>query len=248
MSYSQGIARFADLFASVTPQEANAATFLVPLCPSGSSVLDIGAGAGGTAFALASRGVNVVALEPDPEMYTVLLSRLALRRELHEFIAPLLQPAGFPMIHDFDVVCSFAVIHLLQPAERLSLLRYAFTRVRPGGNLVLEVPVASQERIVKPWQMVAARKLGAADVEFHSAMESAQDGWWYTHWKFRTVFAGAPVDEIQRTFHWYPLAHAEATDLFAAAGIVPAEEYAGYDRSIYVPNESRVRLVVAYAT
>ena len=189
MSYSQGIARFADLFVSGAAQGPDAATFLAPLCPPGSSVLDIGAGAGGTTFALASRGVHVVALEPDPEMYTVLLSRLALRPELHEFAAPLPQPAGFAIPQTFDVVCSFAVIHLLQPA---------------GG------------------------------------------GWWYTHWKFTTLLAGDPVDEVQRTFRWYPLTHAEATDLLAEAGVVPNEEYGGYDRSAYVPDESRVRLIVAH--
>lgn len=247
MSYSQGIARFADLFVSGAAQGPDAAAFLAPICPPGSSVLDIGAGAGATTFALASRGVNVVALEPDPEMYTVLLSRLALRPELHEFAAPLPRPAGLAIVQTFDVVCSFSVIHLLRPAERLRLVRYALGRTRRGGKVVLEIPVASRERLIKPWQLVATRKLGAVDIEFHSAMEPAGDGWWYTRWKFTTVFAGDPVDEVHRSFHWYPLAHAEATVLLAEAGVVPSEEYGGYDRSAYVPDESRVRLIVAHA-
>lgn len=246
MSYSQGIARFADLFVSGAAQGPDAATFLAPLCPPGSSVLDIGAGAGGTTFALASRGVHVVALEPDPEMYTVLLSRLALRPELHEFAAPLPQPAGFAIPQTFDVVCSFAVIHLLQPAERLRLVRYALERARGGAKVVLELPVASRARLIKPWQVVATRRLGMVDIEFHSAMQPAGEGWWYTHWKFTTLFAGDPVDEVQRTFRWYPLTHAEATDLLAEAGVVPNEEYGGYDRSAYVPDESRMRLIVAH--
>jgi hypothetical protein len=44
-----------------------------------SSVLEIGAGVGVTAAALAAAGFHVSALEPDPGMYAVMLSRLALR-------------------------------------------------------------------------------------------------------------------------------------------------------------------------
>src|SRR5262245_48470190 len=86
VSYSQGIAPFADLFASVAPEEPTPATFLEPLCPQGSSLLDVGAGTGATAFGIASRGVNVVALEPDAEMYAILLSHLAMRHDLQQLV------------------------------------------------------------------------------------------------------------------------------------------------------------------
>ena len=105
MSYSQGIARFLELVAA-PPAEPDQTAFLAPLCPAGGSVLDIGAGVGRTAFALAERGVNVIALEPDAEMYSVLLSRLASRPELHARITPVPKPAGYALDRTFDCVLS----------------------------------------------------------------------------------------------------------------------------------------------
>jgi SAM-dependent methyltransferase len=244
MSYSQGIARFLDLVAA-PPTEPDQTAFLAPLCPAGSSVLDIGAGIGRTVFVLAERGVNVTAVEPDAEMYSVLLSRLALRPELHARVTPVPKRAGFALDRAFDCVCCFAVVHLLRPDERSDLLAYAWQHVQPGGKLVFEFPVASPTRVAKPSELVAARKLGESTVEFHSAMEPAERGWWYTHWLFRTTLGGKTMDEVRRTFHWYPMRHDESSDLLARHGIVAVEEYAGYDRSPYVPGESRARLIVA---
>ena len=39
--------------------------------------------------------------------------------------------------------------------------------------------------------------------------------------------------------------HDESVDLLARDGIVAFEEYAGYDRSPYVPGQSCARLIVA---
>jgi len=244
MSYSQGIARFADLVAAPSA-EPDQIGFLAPLCPAGSSVLDIGAGVGRTAFALAERGVRVVALEPDAEMHSVLLTRLALRPELHERITPVPKSAGFALDRSFDVVCCFAVVHLLQAHERTDLVAYAWQHVEAGGKLVLEIPVASGARVAKSAELVAARKLGELTVEFHSATAPAERGWWYTHWLFRSTLRGETIDEVRRSFHWYPMPHDETVDLLERLGIVPDEEYAGYDRAAYAPGESRVRLVVA---
>jgi SAM-dependent methyltransferase len=244
MSYSLGIARFLDLV-SAPSAEPDQIAFLAPLCPAGSSVLDIGAGVGRTAFALAERGVDVVALEPDPEMYSALLSRLALRPELHARLTPVPKPAGFPLDRAFDCVCCFGVAHLLQAEHRSDLAAYAWQHVQRRGKLVLEIPVASGTRAAKPWDLVATRKLGDSTAEFHSAMEPAEGGWWHTHWLFRSTLGGKTIDEVRRTFHWYPMTHDESVDLLERHGIVPVDEYAGYDRSPYVPGESRVRLILA---
>jgi SAM-dependent methyltransferase len=244
MSYSQGIAQFANLFAPAEAPNA-AAVFLAPLAPAGSRVLDIGAGTGGTAFALAAEGCHVSALEPDPEMFAVLLSRLALRHELHERVTPVPRPAGFRLEPAFDLVSCCAVVHLLQPEERLALVAYAARQLRPGGRLVLEIPIASASRAVSPWQCIASRQLGAALIEHHSAMEPDTAGWWYTHWAFKVLLAGEMIQEVRRSFHWYPLPVAQADALLAAAGLTLIDEFGGFDRAPFVPDESRVRLLVA---
>jgi SAM-dependent methyltransferase len=246
MIYSQGIARYYDLFARAGTFEDEACDFLEPLAAPGTSLLEIGAGVGNTALALAARGVRVTALEPDAEMYSVLVSRLALRKELHGLVSPVPRAAGYPLRDRFDLCACFAVLHLLQPGERAALVAYAKQQVRRGGTLVLEMPMVSRARVAKPWSIVATVNLGSIRYEHHSAVESTGDNWWCTHWMYRVLDGDTVLDEVLQSFHWKPFTLEESERLIVAHGLVGGEEYGGFDRSAFVPHESRVRLVVAH--
>jgi SAM-dependent methyltransferase len=245
MPYSEGVAPYYDLFGDPDNPTDEAAEFLMPLLHAGASVLDIGAGTGTTAFALARRGVSVTALEPDAEMYAVMLARLTSRLEIADRVTPIPRPAGFAFGERFDVCTSFAVLHLLDDAAQDIVARYVATTLRPGGKAVVEVPVVSPQRAPRPWSLTATRDLGRLRVEHHTQMETTSTGAWVTRWRFVSYLDKTIVNEIVKTFHWKPLTHERSDRLLESSGLAIVEEFSGCDRGKYVPRESRVRLVVA---
>ncbi len=244
MNYSQGVARFLDLFAS-NSQATAAAECVARHVPSGGSVLDIGAGTGGIGLAIAEAGYRVTMLEPDHEMFAMLLAALAARPGVQERVTPIPRPFGFDTGTAFDAVVCFAVVHLLSPEQRSELIACAARQVRPDGVVILEMPVATSRRVASAWQCVGRMPLGAAVVEHHASQQPGEAGWWYTHWRFRIVLGEQTVDEVERSFRWYPLQPDESTGLITSAGLRIEHEYGGCDQSPYRPHESRVRLVVA---
>ena len=247
MPYSEGVAPYYDLFGAPDKRD-EAAEFLLPLVPPGATVLDVGAGTGTTAFALARHGAFVTALEPDAEMYGVMLARLASRFDIADQVSPVMQPAGFPLELHFDVCASFAVLHLLGDNDQDVLVRYAASQRKPGGIAVLEIPVVSSQRAPRPWSLTATRNLGRVRVEHHTEMERMENGAWITRWKFVSHLGDTIVNKVDKVFHWKPLTHERSEALLKRSGLAVVEEFGGYDRVPYVPRESRVRLVVARET
>lgn len=247
MLYSQGIAPYYDLFTGPTDPPDEAASFLSHFIGSGSSLLDVGAGTGVTAIVMAERGINVTALEPDPEMYAVLLTRLARRFDIEGRVTPVPRGAGFKTGALYDLVCCFSVLHLLTPQEQEGVVAHANAEVKSGGKVVLDIPVVSPARAERPLSASSTRSLGRLCVERQSSTERSSNGRWKTHWRFVSYLDGAQIHEVSRTFDWSPLDHERTTELLAMLGLTVVGDFAGYDRQPYVPGESSTRLVVASA-
>jgi hypothetical protein len=107
-------------------------------------------------------------------MYAIMLSRLALRPDLESKLTPIPKAAGYSMPSRFDACVCFSVLHLLEAPEQTALVYYARQATRPGGRLVLEMPVASPKRLPRPWERVAQRQLGEMRYEHHAAAEPAR--------------------------------------------------------------------------
>lgn len=247
MHYSQGVAPYYDLFAGPTDPPNEAAAFLCGLVDPGTSVLDIGAGTGATAVALAEHGINVTALEPDPEMYAVLLARMAGRFDIEGRITPIPKGAGFRTRMRYDLCSCLSVLHLLAPVEQEALVAYARAEVEADGRVVLEFPVETRARSPRSWSVASTRSLGRLRVEHHSAMDPSSGGTWQTHWRFLSYLDDELVHEVNRTFDWLPLSHARTDALLFKHDLAVIDDFAGFDRQPYVQGESGVRLVVASA-
>ena len=246
MSYSQGIARYCDLFGDPAGTPDEAAGFVERLAGAPCSVLDIGAGVGSTAFALAAQGLRVTALEPDEEMFSVLLARLALREDLEATLTPVPRAAGFALGQRFNLCLCLSVLHLVPDrGERLRLLGYAMEHLLPGGRLLLFVPVASPLRVERPIALTAERRFGDVVFRHYSAQTPLPDGAWCTLWKFSAARGDEELDSASQSFTWQAFAAAEVHDLLVNAGFAVERLHGGFDGCAFEEGSSRVLLAVA---
>ncbi|MFC5721013.1 class I SAM-dependent methyltransferase [Streptomyces gamaensis] len=141
------VAGLYDLFAAARGKEAlpDAAGFAQAARP-GDRVLDIGAGSGRVALAVAAAGASVWCVEPSPAMRSVLLGKLAASPGLWPRVTVLAgraprfdagRPPGRP--GSFDYATLAGVLQFLTPAERPVLFRTVARYLRPGGLLALDM-------------------------------------------------------------------------------------------------------------
>lgn len=243
--YSLGIAQFYDLFSEGASGAPEPAGFITRYAHAGASILDIGAGIGNLAFALAAEGHLVTALEPDPEMYAAMLARLALRNDLQRDLTPLPKPLGFDLQQRFDVCVSLAVLHLLDTAQRAALFEYARRQLSDKGVLIIEAPVESPARVELPRQLKAERSFGATRFQHYYAMRRTPGGRWCTTWEFLTWRGDDLLDRRTRAFDWKASSKEEIVTLAERAGLEVREMFGGFDRAAFVDRESRVLVAVA---
>jgi SAM-dependent methyltransferase len=248
MSYSQGVAPYYDLFKTADSPPNPAAVFLSDAVPVDAKVLDIGAGTASTAFALAEQGMRVTALEPDPEMYAVMLARLAGRPAVAALVTPVLGSAGFNFDENFDVCYCFQVLHLIDEAMQANLIRYAAAQLQKSaktGKFIVQFAVDSTSRANFPWEIIASRNLGELRLEHHRAHTWITKQQAVTNWKFVTRLGDRVVHEVTRDFHWKSMPYDRSEQLLVNAGFKVLEEYAGFDRTQFVRDQSDKRIVVA---
>lgn len=127
--------------------------------PGNLSVIDFGAGDGRVAIPLAALGYGVIAVDAAPTM----LDRLAVNapelpsvlsdgRDLYADIADaLLEPDPF----EVDVVIALAILIHHRHADAALLLRSLRDVVRPGGRLIIDLPIYEVGRDPNGWTEVS---------------------------------------------------------------------------------------------
>lgn len=248
-AYSQGVAPFYDLFGDDGGRADGQLALVQRHVGAGGSVLDVGAGTGSVALALAGAGYNVTALEPDPQMYAALLTRLAPRRDLESRLTPLPRGAGFALGRSFDAVVCFAVFHLLNARERHTLIEHAAQHLAPGGWLLIDVAVQGSDRAEQARTQVAERRLGDTLVRKFVTLRPMgggnSAGRWLTTWELVTLRGEAEIDSCTRVFEWQPCAPAEAEAMLVQHGLTVEQRYADDAGTPFVLGQSQTLLLAA---
>lgn len=245
--YSNGIARFYDFFYQDDGRSAHECAFVHRAAPDRGRLLEVGSGIGRTAFALAAAGFEVTALEPDPEMFGVLLTRLALRQDLENNLSPVNRPFGFPLHLTFETCACFNVLHLLQPAARAALFEFVSAHLVTGGRFILNAPVSAPSRATRLRSLAAERKFGSTIFRHFSTQEHLSKDQWRTAWEFTVSRGDEVLDATIQAFDWQTSSIAELESLATMSGLVVEETYADLDCSRFVEGENREVVIVACA-
>jgi SAM-dependent methyltransferase len=120
-------------------------------------VLDMGCGTGWTTEALSRSGYAVVGLDIAPEM--IALARTVPAREAIEFVVA--DYEGVPDIGSFDAVVFFDSLHHAE--DERAALTAAYTRLRPGGRVVLSEPGLGHH--LTPESLRATEEFGVTEKE-----------------------------------------------------------------------------------
>ena len=121
--------------------------FFTQLAAGVTAVLDVGAGTGRIALALAREGHRVVCIEPSPAMRTVFAHKLAAEPEVAMRIRVLAGRAErFAVEQRFPLAILCGVFdHLLNEAERRGACETIWRHLEPGGRLILDAAIVQPE-------------------------------------------------------------------------------------------------------
>jgi SAM-dependent methyltransferase len=193
------------------------AAALAGVGPAAGPLVDLGAGTGLSTLAAADAvpGAEAWAVEPSPAMRSILLSRLALRRDLHPRVTVV--PADAQALAWPDRIAAVVAANMighLPPPDRRRLWATLAERLAPGGPAVVGLqPPARPERLA-PTRNAAVR-LGADTYEGWSAAEpSGPDSLRWTM-TYRITRDGQAHHEAVTHFDWWTVS---ADDVAAEAG------------------------------
>ncbi len=145
---------------AVAPPEL---ALLEPLARAAGHVLDVGAGTGRIALALAEAGVTVSCLEPSPAMRAVFLAKLAQRPQLFPRITLLpdsITTAALPSSVGLAYLAG-VLHHLLTLDELDAALAQLHQALAPGGRLVLDSVAAQPTTLPLPPTLAGEVPIGA---------------------------------------------------------------------------------------
>lgn len=203
-------------------------------------VIEIGAGTGRVAAALAVAGHSVTAVEPSAPMRARLTRRLAQLPERAArritVVAGDAETPGVEASAPFDVALLGQNVlgHLPAAGQRLAALRALRAHLRPGGHLICDVDVLGPRRLLETahqlwWQGAWPLASGDQLEHFVSAGPGAAPGTVELLHLYDVHAPGGPVARTTARLTLALLSRGEVETALLAAGFTIEAVYGGYD-------------------
>ncbi|MEO6062227.1 MAG: class I SAM-dependent methyltransferase [Thermoflexales bacterium] len=222
-------APFYDLFDADDPGALWHREFVLARAEGIDAVMDVGAGTGRTAMALAERGLRVWAVEPSRGMRGVMLARLGDDTSLDERLT--IVPADAQTCElgrTFSLIVFSHALYLLDgPTERVAALANLARHLAPGGRLIADFAL-EEGRAERARALTAERRIGEAVYRRFSESLRTGDRLWAVSWAFEVEIGGHVVERAGETYRVSTGTLAECRAELSAAGLRPVSEFADY--------------------
>ncbi|MGD8627483.1 MAG: class I SAM-dependent methyltransferase [bacterium] len=196
-------------------------------------VLDIGAGTGRIAIALARKGTRMISVEPSPSMAGQFRSRLDREPDLKSLITLIQSDAG-----SFDagriVPAAFmagSFDHLLDDGERLKALSNIARHLEPGGRLIFEVWVGLMKDDPGSW--AGEHRVGDITYKRRVGRKVMPDGTVRVELVFNVFRGGKLVEKIEQRSRVGISTRDQLHRLLGRAGFEVTGEFGDYEGTPY---------------
>lgn len=216
-------------------------------------VIEIGAGTGRVAAALAVAGHSVTAVEPSAPMRARLTRRLAqLPERAARRITVVAGDAETPGVatsarFDAALLGQNVLAHLPTPEQRLAALRVIRGHLRPSGHAICDVDLLGPRRLLETahqlwWQGAWPLDSGAQLEHFVSGVPGPAPGTVELVHLYDVHTPGGSVARTTARMTLALLSRGEVETALLAAGFTLAEVYGGYDLAPYEEGAPRAIL------
>ncbi|MDA2953243.1 MAG: class I SAM-dependent methyltransferase [Actinomycetota bacterium] len=214
----------------------------------GGPVIDLGAAAGRTAIPIALLGIDVIAVDSDPEMLEVLWERAegtqaAARVTLVE---GLMQDAALPTGAALVIVPMNTLQVLVDPVDRAQCFAHVAASLRPGGEFIFDLAIPDLDAI--EWAIGdtistgRSRDPATGDVLVHTAVFDSLDRTSHTL-DFRVIVerarAAGSTQRVERRHLVHQYTYNEVQTLVASAGLTVLAVHSGFRGERFTDSSER---------
>lgn len=243
MSFYEALSQYYD---EIFPAAPALVEFVAERVPAGGRILDVAAGTGNLAIALARRGYQVTALDVDKAMVDKMLEKQE-RESSHPFDTLLMDMRDLNALpaEDYDLVLCVgnSLVHLRDLTEIADAVIRMYDRLKPGGVLILQN--VNYDRILRDRVKelpVIERKLDGTSLSFRRFYELEEDGI-----QFRghlTLDGDSGKEEYENSVRLLPMQSEELVQIAEQYGLPEFMLYGNFMGEVYTTGSTALVAVL----